>query len=302
MEQESAHLPELNPKPVLRIHFNEIGHPATAAFLSLINSSKVLDSTIENVLRHLYQPFKEPRVPPVRSVTLVLRSMDGVAYADGLHIDHDHKEIHFSLEHIKHFIDDPLRCRDEIIGVITHEMTHCYQYNSLGTAPGGLIEGIADFVRLRSGLAPPHWKRPTAKSLQDPNGEIIRAPNSEITQAPRCEDVNAKKPKILKVDGDKWDAGYDKTAFFLEWLDQTYGHGIIAHMNDTMRATKYEEKEFWTGLFGKDHTVDVLWKKYQQSVIKSDDAPTRSHSTASSELVVVELDEDEKAEAEQEAK
>jgi len=297
MERESAHLPDLNPKSVLRIHFNEIGHPATAAFLSLVDSSKVLNNTIENVLRHLYQPLKEPRVPPVRSVTLVLRSMDGVAYADGLQIDQDHKEIHFSLEHIKHFIDDPPRCRDEIVGVITHEMTHCYQYNSLGTAPGGLIEGIADFVRLRSGLAPPHWKRPTTKSLQGPNGEATRAPRPECSK-----DVNAKEPETSKVDGGKWDAGYDKTAFFLDWLDQTYGHGIIAHMNETMRTTKYEEKEFWTGLFGKDQTVDVLWKKYQQSVIKDDNTPTRSHSTASSELVIVELNEDEKTEAEQEAK
>ena len=36
---------------------------------------------------------------------------------------------------------------------------HCWQYNGLGTCPGGLIEGIADYIRLKDGLAPPHWTR-----------------------------------------------------------------------------------------------------------------------------------------------
>ena len=36
---------------------------------------------------------------------------------------------------------------------------HCWQYNGLGTCPGGLIEGIADYVRLKDDLAPPHWTR-----------------------------------------------------------------------------------------------------------------------------------------------
>lgn len=35
---------------------------------------------------------------------------------------------------------------------------HVFQYDAKGTCPGGLIEGIADFVRLKAGLAPPHWK------------------------------------------------------------------------------------------------------------------------------------------------
>lgn len=36
---------------------------------------------------------------------------------------------------------------------------HCWQYNGKRTCPGGLVEGIADFVRLRDGLSPPHWKK-----------------------------------------------------------------------------------------------------------------------------------------------
>ena len=50
------------------------------------------------------------------------------------------KEIHFSLNHIK---NSESRAKDEINGVLTHEVVHCFQYNAKGTAPGGLIEGIA---------------------------------------------------------------------------------------------------------------------------------------------------------------
>ena len=36
---------------------------------------------------------------------------------------------------------------------------HVWQYNGNNTAPGGLIEGIADWVRLKDGFIPPHWSR-----------------------------------------------------------------------------------------------------------------------------------------------
>jgi hypothetical protein len=29
------------------------------------------------------------------------------------------------------------------MGVLVHEIVHCYQYDAKGTCPGGLIEGIA---------------------------------------------------------------------------------------------------------------------------------------------------------------
>lgn len=66
--------------------------------------------------------------------------MDGVAYTKGSDLDDDHKEIHFSTRHI---LNSKARAADEIRGVVTHEMVHCFQYNAKGTCPGGLIEGIA---------------------------------------------------------------------------------------------------------------------------------------------------------------
>ena len=223
-------LPSLDPKPVLRLHLNDISHSGSTAFLSLVDGTRLLPNCIRDVLRHLYATYPGSSVPQTRSVTLVLRNMEGVAYTTRLELDELHTEIHFNLGWICKQTEDKKRCRDEIIGVVTHEMVHCYQYNSCGTAPGGLIEGIADFVRLKAGLAPPHWESPK------------------------------KEP------GAKWDAGYQKTAYFLDWLEQEYGRGTVGRINGAMRDKAYNEQEFWEGLFGKGKGVEILWQDYRDSL------------------------------------
>jgi Peptidase of plants and bacteria len=150
--------------------------------------------------------------------------MGGVAYTTGLDLDDAHKEIHVSLSYIKNCCgeDNDARRRDEIIGVITHEMVHCYQYNGLGTAPGGLIEGIADFVRLKAGLSPPHWSR--------------------------------------KEKSEKWDQGYQHTAYFLEWIEEKFGEGSVARINLALKGVKYKERRFWRRLFGS--SIKELWGEF----------------------------------------
>lgn len=151
--------------------------------------------------------------------------MSGVAYTTGSSLDDDHKEIHFSLDYISEIpCDPPTRQRDEIQGVLVHEMVHCWQWNAFNTAPSGLIEGIADFVRLKAGLSPPHWK---------------------------------------KEYGGNWDAGYQHTGYFLEWMEQNWGEGSVRRINDELKEKKYDEDEFWKGLFGK--SVSELWDEYSRT-------------------------------------
>ena len=59
-------------------------------------------------------------IPSVRSVTLVLRSMGGIAYTTGSELDGDHKEIHFSTDYIGGLSVE--RVKHEILGVVRHEM------------------------------------------------------------------------------------------------------------------------------------------------------------------------------------
>jgi len=216
----------LFPLPKLRLEIRDLNHDGTETFLTSVIASKALSTSVQSVLSLLYKSPQEKttRIPSTRSVTLILRSMEGVAYTSGSELDSDHKEIHFSLDYIQKSIP-AVRTAHEIMGVLTHEMVHCYQHNAQGTCPGGLIEGIADWVRLNSDLSPPHWKK-EAKG--------------------------------------KWDAGYQHTGYFLEYLDKRYGEGFVRRLNEKLRVEKYEEKAFWTELCGRP--VEHLWKDYQQKL------------------------------------
>lgn len=73
-------------KPKLRLKVNDLDHPGAAKFLTSVNTSTVLSTAVNNVLRLLYKSpsEKDTTCPPTRSVTLVLRDMDGVAYTTGV--------------------------------------------------------------------------------------------------------------------------------------------------------------------------------------------------------------------------
>lgn len=79
----------------------------------------------------------------------------------------------------------------------------------------------ADWVRLRAGFEPPHWKR----------------------------------------GGDRWDAGYHVTAYFLHWLTERYGEGTVPELNELMKDAPYDERIFKTVTGRK---VSKLWKLYKE--------------------------------------
>ncbi|KAI1334821.1 plant basic secretory protein [Xylariaceae sp. FL0016] len=228
--------------PKLRLHIQDITHKGATVFLAAVEPATLLPSSVRTVLAHLYQTPARPdtHVPSTRSVTLILRPMDGVAYTHGLDLDDDHKEIHFNLNYVA---AQPLSRRaHEISGVVVHELVHCFQYNGRGACPGGLIEGIADWVRLQAGLAPPHWKRPAPKDVGGANG----------------------KGGGGGWDGpDRWDAGYQHTAYFLDYLEGRFGSGTVRSVNEKLRTQRYEAKPFWTELVGRP--VEQLWDDYKEA-------------------------------------
>lgn len=152
--------------------------------------------------------------------------MDGVAFTTGKEIDDAHKEIHLSTRFLEQI--DEARRAHEIQGVLVHEMVHCWQWAARGTAPVGLTEGIADWVRLRAGFAPPHWRR-------------------------------AWK-------GCGWDAGYERTGYFLDWLEEECGEGTVRRINERLRDVVYDEEKLWVECCGKK--VGRLWSEYGESMDK----------------------------------
>lgn len=236
------------PTPKLRLQFEDLTHAGSKVFLEYIpDPHGAFTRALTDIVAYLYtsppcnNPDEgdtcpvhfEPSPPPTLSVTLILRDFSGVAYTVGSSADSNIKEIHFSLSYIagRTHLADPAA---ELIGVMTHELVHCYQHSGkprgspgdVPRAPSGLIEGVADFVRLKAGLVPPHWKRPL---------------NSTDLPA-------------------KWDVGYQQTAFFFEWLeDVRVGMGAVGMLNDRLLREGYGEG-FWVGLFDVD--VLELWQEY----------------------------------------
>ncbi|PHH64432.1 hypothetical protein CDD81_4653 [Ophiocordyceps australis] len=242
--------------PKLRLEIRDLDHAGAKRFLSTVNPSDCLSTAAASVARLLYPDrfnipcyastttstptaasSPSPLPPPTRSVTLILRDMPGVAHTVSSDLDHDHKQIHLSLSYIASIPLD--RAAAEIAGVVTHELVHCLQHNALGTCPSGLIEGVADWVRLRADLAPPHWRR-----------QPHRRPDSHSHHGDH--------------DAPCWDAGYQTTAFFLDYLQHRFGHDFVPRLNNHLHSCTYQESPFWLHL--TQSSVNHLWNEYQDTL------------------------------------
>lgn len=230
IEQETSPAPYTVPirkhkfdTPKLRLQLNDLAHEGSSIFLSNIKGNEDLDKQVQNVLNLLYTPSCSR--PGTRSVTLILRESGGVAYTTGIDLDEDHKEIHLDLNYVKRSRSDQ---RYEILGVLCHELVHCFQWNAEGTCNGGLIEGIADWVRLRAGLGAVHWKQEA---------------------------------------GGNWDGGYQHTGYFLDYLEVRFGPGTVRKINGCLAKGKYDEKKLFESCCDGHH-VKQLWEDYAEHLRK----------------------------------
>ncbi|XP_031256154.1 uncharacterized protein LOC116114140 [Pistacia vera] len=109
-------------------------------------------------------------------------------------------EVHVNDSYINNIRGD---IKSDFNGVLYHEMTHIWQ-NGIGKAPGEVIEGVADFVRLKANYIPAHWVKPGG--------------------------------------GDKWNHGYDVTARFFDYCD-SLRNGFVAELNKKMKDS-YSDRFF----------------------------------------------------------
>ncbi|KAF8017217.1 hypothetical protein BT93_H2416 [Corymbia citriodora subsp. variegata] len=159
-----------------------------------IPNSRILLIVSTHIIWNVFQQNVPGDRKSVEKVSLFIENMEGIAYESN-------DEIHVSATYLGGFSGNVKR---EFVGVVLHEMVHVWRWNGDGQAPGGLIEGIADFVRLRSRFVPDHWVGP---------GQ-----------------------------GDRWDQGYDITARFLDYCDGLR-NGFVAELNKKMR-TGYSDNYF----------------------------------------------------------
>ncbi|XP_042065581.1 uncharacterized protein LOC121809099 [Salvia splendens] len=84
----------------------------------------------------------------------------------------------------------------EYTSILHHELTHVFQWDGEGKAPVGLVEGVADYMKLVSNYN--------------------------------------QKGFASRGMGERWDQGYDFTARFLEYCEELRS-GFVAALNKKMR-------------------------------------------------------------------
>ncbi|GAU15048.1 hypothetical protein TSUD_48440 [Trifolium subterraneum] len=156
-------------------------------------AKRTLSSATE-FIQKLFQQDNNVDIKSVEIVNVTIENIDGIAFASN-------DIIHISAAFIEKYRGD---IKKEIIGLIYHEMAHILLWNGNGTAPSGLIEGMADFVRMKAGYASDQWSPPGV--------------------------------------GSQWDQGYEVTAHFLDFCDNIK-NGFVADLN-TMMQTSYSESYF----------------------------------------------------------
>lgn len=66
-------------------------------------------------------------------------------------------------------------------------------------------------------------------------------------------------------DDDDWDAGYENTGFFLDYLERRFGDGTVRKINGCLRVGKYDEKKLFKDCC-EGHKVKDLWKDYKEDL------------------------------------
>ncbi len=184
------------------------------------------------VATELYFTVDEANDQGLREIIYKLNDGGPLSYKDGAV---PAIEIGFDLNYLVDFIEKHGNdaARDEIYGVLCHEITHGYQKepkNAGGyendTEFFAFIEGSADLVRLKTGgFNPPRFPKTSGSYL----------------------------------------SGYNTTTFFYLWIHNTKSQTFIKDLNVTADTCRVWTLNKATNLF-LNQSADSLWQQYQKNI------------------------------------
>lgn len=191
------------------------------------NPEAIIIENCYKVCRILYRNVKE--IPNVEVIKYTVSDYKGISGKSGIPPE---ISISFSSGYLEtkfsSIYQDSIQMLNEIVGVLTHELTHAYQLDDGGRYGeiGGVIEGIADAVRTLLGY----------------------------------KDYNAKKT------GGSYQDAYSTSAYFFVWIERNIHKDFIYELNQSMLANDnvtwtWEQVKYITGV-----PVENLWEQYQQTM------------------------------------
>lgn len=210
-------------------------NPGYLKYLNLVQSKgyesieEFVQTCCLTIAKELYYTPQEANVANVKKITYKFNEGGHLSYKSG---SAPNLEIGFNLNYLDDFSkthSDKVTA-DEIYGVLCHEVCHCYQGSpknaggySAGTEHFGFTEGTADLARLLTG---------------------------------------GFNPKRYPSPGGSWKDGYTTTAFFYQWITNTYNPDFLKDINKTTKTlSTWSMDAVAKNLFKK--SVDDLWTEYQ---------------------------------------
>lgn len=191
------------------------------------NPEDLIKKTSFKVCQVLYRNVEE--IPNVEMVKYTVSDYSGISAKGGIP---PVINISFSSGYLEKKFNvtnrDTLQLLNEIVGVLSHELTHAYQWDDGDrySEIGGVIEGIADAVRTLLGY----------------------------------KDYNSKKP------GGSYKDAYSTSAFFFVWIERNIQKDFIYKLNQSMLPDDgvkwtWKQVEIITGT-----PVEKLWEQYQNEM------------------------------------
>lgn len=176
--------------------------------------------------------------------------MSGVAYTAG---SSRHKEIHLSTDYIDGV--DKERLKDEIEGVVRHEMVCALPF----TARWWLTMRLCGRFTCGSTMATARRPGGSLRALRIGSGSRTASSHRTGLEA-EIAGMTGLSPYAgnsgFVADGSR----YQNTAYFLDWLEDTYGEGTVVGINKRLKDHDYCD-DMWVRLSG-GKSVHELWEMY----------------------------------------
>ena len=222
------------PYPQINFVNNAPSHNGSTIFNSAIPDPVVdMQEQLLDVAKQIYYNDAD-NILTFNRLNFYLEDYDGVASKWGAPPEIN---IQVSVRHIENVYNnnggDLNAVRQEILGILSHEGTHAYQYEpknaggySGGTDFYGFIEGLADYVRINTrGFSPPRY------------------PST----------------------GGNWTSGYTTSGFFIDWLADNKDPDFAKKFNHTARTYgTWSWDAACQEILGE--SVQSLWNQYQASL------------------------------------